>query len=83
MEQRQVLDDSFFILLYGGVAMAAMIACCYLLFRRGNAFASEVTSPPRRQNINMMLHQKLTRIKRRRRIPLPVFVYMVEFYEHK
>ena len=47
MEQRQVLDDSFFILLYGGVAMAALIACCYLLFRRGNAFASEVTSPPR------------------------------------
>jgi len=47
MEQRQVLDDSFFILLYGGVVMAALIACCYLLFRRGNAFASEVTSPPR------------------------------------
>jgi len=32
---------------YGGVANAALIACCYLLFRRGNAFAADITPPLR------------------------------------
>ena len=32
---------------YGGVAVAALIACCYLLFRRGNAFAADITPPLR------------------------------------
>jgi len=46
MEQ-QVLDDIVFIMLYAGVAVTALIACCYLLFRRGNAFAADITPPLR------------------------------------
>ena len=44
MEQ-QVHDDIVFIMLYAGVAVTALIACCYLLFRRGNAFAADITPP--------------------------------------
>ncbi len=45
--QYQVFEDVLFYMLFGGVAVAAIIACCYLLFRRGNAFAPEVTSSVR------------------------------------
>ena len=34
-----------YIMLYGGAAMAALIAFVYLLLRRGNAFAPDVTPP--------------------------------------
>jgi AraC-like DNA-binding protein len=34
-------------MLYAVVIATAMMACCYLLFRRGNAFAPEVISPTR------------------------------------
>ena len=34
----------FFIMLYGGAAFLALLACLYLLFRRGNAFADDVRS---------------------------------------
>ena len=44
MMQYQVFGDVLFYMLYGGVAVAAIIACCYLLFRRGNAFTPDVTS---------------------------------------
>lgn len=47
MMQYQVFEDVLFYMLFGGVAVAAIIACCYLLFRRGNAFAPEVTSSVR------------------------------------
>lgn len=36
-----------FVLLYGGVAIAALIASIYLCVRRGNAFAPDITSPVR------------------------------------
>lgn len=36
-----------FFLLYSGAAMAAFIACIYLLLRRGNAFAEGITPPVR------------------------------------
>ena len=32
---------------YASVAMLSLIACCYLLFRQGNAFAKDVTPPVR------------------------------------
>ena len=32
---------------YSAVAMLSLIACCYLLFRRGNAIAPDITSPLR------------------------------------
>ena len=47
MNQQQILDNLFFIILFGGTAMAALIGCIYLLLRKGNAFAADVTSPVR------------------------------------
>ncbi len=43
----QIKDDILFIILYAGVMFMAMIASFYLLFRRANAIAPDVT-PPRR-----------------------------------
>ena len=40
-------EDIFFFMLYAAVAMLALIACCYLLLRRGNAFAADITPPLR------------------------------------
>ena len=42
------LDTILLFLLYGAGTMAALIACLYLMLRRGNAIAPEVTSPVRR-----------------------------------
>ena len=35
----QIREDTLFLMFYASVAMLALIACCYLLFRRGNAIA--------------------------------------------
>lgn len=37
--------DLLFMALYGAVTMLSLTACCYLLFRRANAIAPEITSP--------------------------------------
>ena len=37
----------YYIMLYAGVTFVAATACCYLLFRKGNAFAPDITSPIR------------------------------------
>lgn len=42
-----LLQDITYLLLYGGVIMLAVVAALYLLFRRGNAIAQDVTSPVR------------------------------------
>ena len=47
MEDLEILHDVFFPLLYGGVIMLDVVAALYLLLRRGNAIAPEVTSPVR------------------------------------
>ena len=39
--------DTLFIILYSVVTAMAMMASCYLLFRRGNAFAPDITTPTR------------------------------------
>lgn len=39
------VGDFLFIMLYGGATMASLIACLYLLLRKGNAFAPDVTPP--------------------------------------
>ena len=44
MYEYRGLQDVFFIMLYGGAAFLALLACLYLLFRRGNAFADDVRS---------------------------------------
>lgn len=45
MYGQQSLQDYLFLMLYGGVAILAVIAALYLLFRRANAFAPNVTPP--------------------------------------
>ncbi len=47
MEELAILKDIFFVILYGGVTMLDAVAALYLLLRRGNAIAPEVTSPLR------------------------------------
>ena len=42
-----IREDILFIILYSGVLFMAMIASCYLLLRRGNAFAPGITPPAR------------------------------------
>jgi AraC-like DNA-binding protein len=39
--------DILYLIFYGAAAMLSLAACCYLLYRRANAIAPEVTSPAR------------------------------------
>ena len=43
----QIREDTLFIILYSVVTAMAMMASCYLLFRRANAIAPDVTPPVR------------------------------------
>ena len=43
----QIRSDILFGMLYAVGAVLSLIACCYLLFRQGNAFARDVTPPTR------------------------------------
>jgi AraC-like DNA-binding protein len=43
----QLREDTLYIMLYAAVTALAILACCYLLFRQGNAFAKDVTPPAR------------------------------------
>ena len=43
----QISEQTLYLMFYAVVAAMSMIACCYLLFRRGNAFAPDITSPVR------------------------------------
>ena len=45
MYGQQSLHDLIFLMFYGGVAALAVIAALYLLFRRANAIAPDVTPP--------------------------------------
>lgn len=47
MEEQAILQDIFFVIFYGGVIMLNLVAAVYLLLRRGNAIAPDVTSPVR------------------------------------
>ena len=40
-------EEFLFYILYTGAAVLSLIACCYLLFRRGNAFAPDIKSSAR------------------------------------
>ena len=42
-----MVQEDIFLMFYASVAMLSLIACCYLLFRRANAIAPEITSPVR------------------------------------
>ncbi len=39
----QIRNDTLFGMLYAVVSALFLVACCYLLFRQGNAFARDVT----------------------------------------
>ena len=43
----QIREDKLYIMLYAVVTAMSMLASCYLLFRRGNAFAADITPPVR------------------------------------
>ena len=43
----QIREDPLYIILYAMVTAMAMMASCYMLFRRGNAIARDITSPVR------------------------------------
>ncbi len=43
----QIREDHLYIMLYAVVTTMAMMACCYLLFRRANAIAPDITSSAR------------------------------------
>ena len=43
----QIREDIFFVMLYTIVMTMAMMASCYLLFRRANAIAPDITTPVR------------------------------------
>ena len=43
----QISGNTLYLMFYAGVTVLNLIACCYLLFRRGNAIAPDVTSPVR------------------------------------
>ena len=47
MYEQEFQGDVLYIMLYAVVAALNLVACCYLLFRRGNAFAPDITSPVR------------------------------------
>jgi AraC-like DNA-binding protein len=42
-----IQENILFLMFYASVAMLSLIACCYLLFRRGNAIAPDITPPVR------------------------------------
>ena len=43
----QIREDTIYIMLYGAVAMLSLMVSIYLLFRRSNAIAPEITPPVR------------------------------------
>ena len=42
-----ISEYTLYMMFYSGVTVLSLIACCYLLLRRSNAFAPDVTSPVR------------------------------------
>lgn len=55
-----MVSKNLFLVLYGGVAVLGMIACCYLLLRRGNAFATDITPPARLRRWTAALFAAIT-----------------------
>lgn len=47
MYEQHILEDILFFMLYAAATILSLLACLYLMFRKGNAFASDVTPPAR------------------------------------
>ena len=43
MYEHKGLEDIFFIMLYGGATLLAILSCCYLLFAPGNIFSTTIS----------------------------------------
>jgi AraC-like DNA-binding protein len=56
----QIREDTLFCMLYAAVTMLALTACCYLLFRCGNAFAHDVKSSLRLRRWTAALFASIT-----------------------
>ena len=56
----QIREDNLFIILYTIVTGMALMASCYLLFRRGNAFAPEIMPPVRLRRWAAVLFASIT-----------------------
>ena len=56
----QIREYPFYIILYSVVMALAMQSCCYLLFRRNNAFASDIQSPLRLRRWTAALFASIT-----------------------
>ena len=52
----QIRGDTIFIMLYAIVTATALQASCYLLFRRGNAFAPSLLCSPRLESPVVYAH---------------------------
>ena len=53
-EAQQVQQDIFYIILYSVVTFTCMLSSFYLLFRRGNAFAADITPPLRLRRLTAL-----------------------------
>lgn len=60
MYEQQIREDIFYLMFYAAVAMLSLIACCYLLFRRANAFAPNVTPSLRLRRWTAALFASMT-----------------------
>ncbi len=47
MDSETLAEDTLYIMFYSAVTILDIVVCLYLLLRRGNAFAPEITSPVR------------------------------------
>ena len=55
----QIREDTLYIMLYAVVTAMAMLASCYPLFRRGNAFAPDITPPVRLQRWTALIPTRI------------------------
>ena len=53
-------EELLFYMLYTTAAVLSLIACCYLLFRRANAIAPDITSPVRLRRWTAVFFAALT-----------------------
>ena len=47
MYEQQLSEDALYLMFYAGVMVLNLMACCYLLLRKANAIAPDVTPPVR------------------------------------
>ncbi len=71
MYSQQIREDFLYMILYGAAAMLSLTACCYLLLRRANAIAPDVTSSLRLRQWTAAFFASIT---------LSHLWYMPEFY---